>query len=176
MSAKTTKKRNISVTVENNEENAVAGTEMASTSHAAVLPHPQTPISALKPAKRSRRISSEPPNDALATGITLPSRRAKRGPAAIEVVKPAAKRGKIAVPVTAAPAEEGPMDSELEEIATAILCDGCDKEYFCDAVGLTEVPEGDWYCTSCTKKRAKSQPALKPKVAALPARRSARAK
>ena len=30
-----------------------------------------------------------------------------------------------------------------------LLCDGCDKEAHLACVGLTQVPTGDWFCSSC---------------------------
>jgi hypothetical protein len=50
----------------------------------------------------------------------------------------------------------------------------CDEEFFMDEVGLEQVPEGDWFCTTCTVQRSqKPQPskgkAKAKKVAPAPA-------
>ena len=34
-----------------------------------------------------------------------------------------------------------------------LLCDGCDAKVHFKCAGITEVPEGDWFCTTCTSKR-----------------------
>ena len=40
---------------------------------------------------------------------------------------------------------------------TVLICDGCDGEYFMEQLGLTEVPEGDWYCDNCTLQRERKR-------------------
>ena len=43
----------------------------------------------------------------------------------------------------------------------------CDKEYFVDEVGLSDIPEGDWFCPTCvvtlesSKAKGKKAPAAK---------------
>lgn len=49
---------------------------------------------------------------------------------------------------------EGGVSSSEEEEALAILCDNCDNEYFVDEVGLDHIPEGQWFCFSCTSSNA----------------------
>ena len=44
-------------------------------------------------------------------------------------------------------AEDG--SSGEEELADVIICDGCEKEFFLDIVGLKAAPEGDWHCKRC---------------------------
>ena len=39
-----------------------------------------------------------------------------------------------------------PSDTELVE---AIICDGCDRDFEVAAVGLTQVPVGEWFCPAC---------------------------
>jgi hypothetical protein len=48
--------------------------------------------------------------------------------------------------------EEEEEEEEFEE-ALAILCDGCDQEYFMDEIGLNKVPKGDWFCAQCVASR-----------------------
>ena len=143
------------------------------------------------PAKRGRKAAAAP---VIAAAPEVPSRRSKRDSATVvaESNKPIAKRGRKATVVVEVESEEeeeeeGEEEGD-EEVAMAILCDGCDNEFFCDAVGLTEVPEGDWFCAGCTKKRAKKTPAAKPaaksaakakaapKETTAPVRRSTRAR
>jgi hypothetical protein len=78
--------------------------------------------------------------------VAIPTISRKRAAAAPKSTAkaPAAKKGKKDVEVV-----------EVEE-DTAILCDGCDAEFFLDQVGLTTVPEGDWFCTSCVTKKSKT--------------------
>lgn len=47
--------------------------------------------------------------------------------------------------------ENNTSESE-EEDALAIICDGCDKEYFVDDLGLKSIPDGDWFCKDCSSK------------------------
>ncbi len=44
-----------------------------------------------------------------------------------------------------------------------LLCDGCDGEHFLSDTGLAEVPEGDWYCNSCERRRARAKGAREKK-------------
>ena len=65
-----------------------------------------------------------------------------------------------------------------------LLCDGCDKEAHLACVGLSQVPAGDWFCSSCRvphsvphapatrrpgepAKKKPGAPALRPETAAL---------
>ena len=38
---------------------------------------------------------------------------------------------------------------------TLVTCDGCNKDYCFPCAGLTEtdVPDGDWFCKSCSEKK-----------------------
>lgn len=52
----------------------------------------------------------------------------------------------------ALPEEEAPCErcgrSDREEVL--LLCDGCDRAFHCDCLGLPGVPEGDWFCPVCS--------------------------
>eukprot|EP01034_Spumella_vulgaris_P021645 gene21645-27685_t len=48
--------------------------------------------------------------------------------------------------------QQNEEEEEFEE-ALAILCDGCDQEYFMDEIGLAKVPKGDWFCAHCVSSR-----------------------
>ena len=37
-----------------------------------------------------------------------------------------------------------------ERIGESLHCDGCNDNYHASCVGLEGVPEGDWFCESCT--------------------------
>ena len=43
-------------------------------------------------------------------------------------------------------------DDTLTATCTVLICDGCEDEYFLDQVGLSKVPEGDWYCEKCRNR------------------------
>ncbi len=119
------------------------------------------PSPAAKPAKRTRKAATTTATVVVSSPSPVKkSTRSKRGAAAVvEIVEEttiAPKRKRGVKTVTSSVKEMVPEIDENEEgmeDALAILCDGCDKEFFCDQVGLTEIPEGDWYCTGCTKKR-----------------------
>lgn len=32
---------------------------------------------------------------------------------------------------------------------TLLLCDGCDRGFHCECIGLPAVPDGDWFCNAC---------------------------
>ena len=85
---------------------------------------------------------------------SLISRAKRNATIAAVTAKAPSKRGKKAAAVAVAAVE-----IEEEEDAMAILCDGCDGEFFCDDVGLTEIPHGDWYCNACEKKKKKKDSA-----------------
>jgi hypothetical protein len=53
---------------------------------------------------------------------------------------------------------------EVEEVATAILCDGCDGEFLLDEVGLDEIPAGDWFCKKCAAPKKKEKKSSKKQV------------
>jgi hypothetical protein len=53
---------------------------------------------------------------------------------------------------------------EVEEVATAILCDGCDGEFLLDEVGLDEIPAGDWFCKKCAAPKKSSKKSSKKQV------------
>jgi hypothetical protein len=44
---------------------------------------------------------------------------------------------------------------ETGNSAETLLCDRCDRPFHTWCVGLSEVPEGKWYCRRCTRKRAR---------------------
>jgi hypothetical protein len=46
-------------------------------------------------------------------------------------------------------------EEEEEEIVDVILCDDCDGEFELEKLKISEIPDGDWYCPECEKKRAK---------------------
>jgi hypothetical protein len=113
-----------------------------------------------QPAKRTRKA---------AAGCS-PAKASKASPAKSIVLSPpklAARAKRCTKAVAPEPESESEVDAEEMEEAVAILCDGCDEEFFCDEVGLDEVPEGDWFCAGCEKKRnAKAKKALVKKPAA----------
>jgi hypothetical protein len=49
-------------------------------------------------------------------------------------------------------------DESEEENALVIICDGCEKEYFVDDIGLKTIPEGDWFCKGCAKGKKVGDP------------------
>jgi len=57
------------------------------------------------------------------------------------------------------------LEPEAQDDALALLCDGCDGEFLLDEVGLTDIPEGDWFCDKCdaAMKRKTRKPATAPK-------------
>ncbi|KIZ07729.1 Alternative oxidase 4 [Monoraphidium neglectum] len=38
-----------------------------------------------------------------------------------------------------------------------LLCDGCDRGYHTFCLGLHEIPTGEWFCTECTRARARAR-------------------
>jgi hypothetical protein len=40
-----------------------------------------------------------------------------------------------------------------DEEEIVLLCDGCDAECLLEDAGLDAVPEGDWFCSACTKAK-----------------------
>lgn len=55
------------------------------------------------------------------------------------------------------PEEAVTVQIEVENV-TLIICDGCDVEYDLAALNppLADIPEGDWFCVSCTEKTKES--------------------
>ena len=39
-----------------------------------------------------------------------------------------------------------------EDGGDLLICDGCEKSYHLQCVGLSEVPQGDWFCPECSLK------------------------
>lgn len=83
-----------------------------------------------------------------------------------------AARGKDAIAATAAPSVAAPPVAAAgakashspdacvvcgSEVARKnnlmLLCDGCDKAHHQKCVGVTTIPEGDWFCISCAAER-----------------------
>jgi len=54
---------------------------------------------------------------------------------------------------TVSPAEVVVIEDDEEE-ALVIICDKCDVEFFVDEIGLSAIPEGDWFCETCAVKPA----------------------
>lgn len=148
------------------------------------LPSKNSPSAAL-PTKKAKREPHEkeeggnlpvpPPYGARDKPASLPS----------AAVKNACKKGGKSAKAKKEEVVVVVEEEEEEEEATAILCDGCDAEHFLDEVGLSEIPEGDWFCAKCEAKKAKAaakKPAPKKKAAAkkssipAPSRKSTRKK
>src|SRR5680860_149965 len=41
-----------------------------------------------------------------------------------------------------------------------LICDGCEKGYHCDCIGIISVPEGNWVCPVCKREGVKASPAV----------------
>ena len=88
------------------------------------------------------------------TGISTRSRRKAVGDNVIanSGTKPSSKRGTT----TPAPTTKSPRAKRARKENVVLLCDGCDGEFSLKALGMAAVPEGDWFCAVCEKKRAGS--------------------
>jgi hypothetical protein len=115
------------------------------------------PVSASRTQKRHIASNQEAEVEAVAPPTRSSKGRGKGSLVAVvetAVEEPPAKkptRGKAAKII----------EPVIEEIATAILCDGCDAEYFLDDVGLKSIPKGDWFCSQCEVKKQTEKAAPK---------------
>jgi hypothetical protein len=112
--------------------------------------------------------------------VSATNKRAKKGSTdpvlSVAEVEPEATeeptKGKRKASKAPAPAPKPAKSSkksavvEEEEEALVLICDGCEKEFFYDELypnGEFEIPDGDWFCTSCVpaagkKKNTKAAP------------------
>eukprot|EP01039_Chlorochromonas_danica_P000293 gene293-315_t len=127
---------------EKKEESLPPITPRRSTRRGAVDATTPLPAEAVTPARRTRnQAASQTP------AVTPKKSTTKRAASAPSTSKPKGRKRK----------QEQEEEEEEEEEALAILCDGCDGEFFVDELGLKAVPEGDWFCAACEKKRKRSR-------------------
>jgi hypothetical protein len=117
-------------------------------------------VSVNSPRVGRRKIDSNQQADIETVSLPTRNTRVRSKASSIAIVENAMEEPAAKKPTRGKTSKN--VEVVIEEIVTAILCDGCDAEYFLDDVGLKSVPKGDWFCSQCdAKKQAEKKTAPK---------------